>query len=71
MNEDVVAALFPAQAPLARGDVALRVLLELGRVEKADVLDAYEVFDRLSGGMKELDSEAAVRAARGLGSSEV
>jgi hypothetical protein len=71
MDEDVIAALFPTQAALARGDVALRVLLELGRVEKADVLDAYEVFDRLSGGMKELNSEAAVRAARGLGSSEV
>ena len=71
MDEDVIAALFPSSASLARGDVALRVLLELGRVEKADVLDAYEVFDRLSGGMKELNSEAAVRAARGLGSSEV
>ena len=38
MDEDVIAALFPTQASLARGDVALRVLLELGRVEKADVL---------------------------------
>ena len=67
VDEQVLASLFPAGTALVRGDFALQVLMDLGRVDRADVLDAYEVFDRLSGGKPELTSDGAVHAARTLG----